>query len=174
MEITLTTPGALEAIGRCVSQLPEMIVGAGTVLHAVDAEEAIDRGAKYIVSPITDVEIIQVCKARGALCMAGASTPNEVFRAWHEGAGVVKVFPSNIGGPAYFRDLKGPFPNIDIMPTGGVTLETGPEFIRCGACAIGVGSALVDPALVREERFTEITSNARALVAAVEAARATV
>ncbi len=171
MEITLTTPGALEMIARCSSRIPKLAIGAGTVLDRGQAEEAIAAGASYIVSPITDAEVIATCNDRHTAVMPGALTPTEVYRAHNLGADVVKIFSAGIGGPAYFKDLKGPFPGIEIMPTGGVNLETGPEFIRCGACAIGVGGALVSPAMVRDRQFTAITRNARALVAAVKAAR---
>lgn len=171
MEITLTTPGAMDMIAHCSGKVENLVIGAGTVLEREQAEEAITAGADYIVSPITNPEIIALCNERHVGVMPGALTPSEVYRAHTLGADVVKIFSAGVGGPKYFKDLKGPLPQIEIMPTGGVNTETAPEFIRCGACAIGVGGALAGPRLVRERDFAAITANARSLIKSVKEAR---
>jgi 2-dehydro-3-deoxyphosphogluconate aldolase/(4S)-4-hydroxy-2-oxoglutarate aldolase len=173
IEITFTVPGALSVIERAARELKdEVLVGAGTVLDAETARAAILAGASYVVSPALRPDVIQLCRRYDIACMPGALTPTEVLHAWELGADIVKVFPAGVGGPQYFKDLKGPFPQIQIMPTGGVNKETASQFIKAGACAIGAGSELVGKALIAARQFEQITQNARDYVQLVRDARA--
>ncbi|HXB34853.1 MAG TPA: bifunctional 4-hydroxy-2-oxoglutarate aldolase/2-dehydro-3-deoxy-phosphogluconate aldolase [Puia sp.] len=143
LEITLNSPGALDLIRRVAGTMGDrLLVGAGTVLTAAEAELAIDAGAKFILSPSLDVDTIQVTKELGAVSVPGAFTATEILMAWRNGADIVKVFPASVGA-SYLRDLRGPLPQIRLMPTGGVNLNNIREFRAAGAVAYGIGSALV-------------------------------
>jgi 2-dehydro-3-deoxyphosphogluconate aldolase/(4S)-4-hydroxy-2-oxoglutarate aldolase len=143
LEITLNSPGALDLIRRVSAMMGDrLLVGAGTVLTPAEAELAIDAGAKFILSPSLDIETIQVTKELGAVSVPGAFTATEVLAAWRNGADIVKVFPASVGA-SYLRDLRGPLPQIRLMPTGGVNLQNIREFRAAGAVAYGIGSALV-------------------------------
>ena len=171
-EITMTVPGALDAIEATVRELgDEVFIGAGTVLDATTARLAISAGAAYIVAPNLDLEVVAMAHRYGVMVMPGCLTPTEIAKAWSAGADVIKLFPGRVATPGYFKDILGPFPQVRLMPTGNVNLETTPEYIKAGAVAVGVGKALVDPAAFREERWTDISANARSLRAAVDAAR---
>jgi 2-dehydro-3-deoxyphosphogluconate aldolase/(4S)-4-hydroxy-2-oxoglutarate aldolase len=143
LEITLNSPGAIDLI-RCVSETmgDRLLVGAGTVLTPAEAEMAIDAGARFILSPSLDIETIQVTKEMGAVSIPGAFTATEVLAAWRNGGDIVKVFPASVGA-SYIKDLRGPLPQIRLMPTGGVNLQNIREFRAAGAVAYGIGSALV-------------------------------
>lgn len=165
IEITMTTPSALETITQLAAEKPAgTLVGAGTVLDAQTAERVCDAGADFVVSPITATEMIAACKRRGIFVAPGAFTPTEILAAWEKGADVVKVFPAGSVGPSYFRDLRGPFPQIRLMPTGGVTLDNAREFIRSGACCVAIGTALIDREAVASEDWPGLTSRAKDLV----------
>lgn len=171
-EMTMTTPGALSAIESSVRELAgEAVIGAGTVLDAVTARLAIDAGASFIVGPSLDLEVIAMARRYGVVVVPGALTPTEVVAAWSAGADVVKLFPGRVATPGYFADLRGPLPQVRLMPTGNVDLETTPEYIRSGAIAVGVGRALVEPAAVRTAEWDAITERARRFRAAVDGAR---
>jgi 2-dehydro-3-deoxyphosphogluconate aldolase/(4S)-4-hydroxy-2-oxoglutarate aldolase len=143
LEITLNSPGALEAIRQVSDTMGEgLLVGAGTVLTAAEAEAAIDAGARFILSPSLDIDTIRVTRQRGAVSIPGAFTATEILTAYRNGAHIVKVFPASVGA-SYFRDLRGPLPQIPLMPTGGVNLDNIREFRAAGAVAFGIGSALV-------------------------------
>jgi 2-dehydro-3-deoxyphosphogluconate aldolase / (4S)-4-hydroxy-2-oxoglutarate aldolase len=143
LEITLNSPGALELIRQVSGAMGDrVLVGAGTVLSAAESEMAIDAGARFILSPSLDAETIRVTKARGAVSVPGALTASEVVAAWRCGADIVKLFPASVGAQ-YLRDLRGPLPQIPLMPTGGVNLHNIREFRAAGAVAYGIGSALV-------------------------------
>jgi 2-dehydro-3-deoxyphosphogluconate aldolase/(4S)-4-hydroxy-2-oxoglutarate aldolase len=143
LEITLNSPGALDLIRQVAEKMGDrLLVGAGTVLTPAEAELAIDAGAKFILSPSLDVETIQVTKELGAVSVPGAFTATEILMAWRNGADIVKVFPASVGA-SYLRDLRGPLPQIRLMPTGGVNLNNIGEFRAAGAVAYGIGSALV-------------------------------
>ena len=162
IEVTFTVPGALDIIRELAGRgYPGLILGAGTVLGPDVAESAIDAGAEFIVSPSTNVATIQAAKARGAAVFPGALTPTEVITAWQAGGDVIKIFPANVMGPTYFKDLHGPFPDIPFMPTGGVDLNTARTWLENGAVALGVGGALIDKKLMKEGNFAEITERAR-------------
>lgn len=165
LEITMTVPGALDIIHTLAEKKPEgVLVGAGTVLDAETAAAAIWSGADFIVSPITEPGMIAACRAHDTFVAPGAFTPTEIVSAWDKGADIVKVFPATSLGPQYFRDLKGPFPQIRLMPTGGVTVENAREFIKAGASAVGIGTALVDKKAVEAGDWNALTEKARQLV----------
>ena len=172
VEITMTTPGALDAIGECANRLgSEFLLGAGTVLDPETARAAILAGAEYIVTPTLNPDVITLCRRYDKIVIPGALTPTEILTAWECGADIVKVFPATAVGPRYFKDVKGPLPQIDLMPTGGVDLDNAGDFIRAGACAIAVGGNLVDKAAVAAGNWQVLTDTARQYVDAVRAAR---
>jgi 2-dehydro-3-deoxyphosphogluconate aldolase/(4S)-4-hydroxy-2-oxoglutarate aldolase len=171
VEITLTTPGALEAITELASHGGGAVVGAGTVLDEKAARSVITAGARFVVSPTLDRDVVRVCRDQGVTCIPGAFTPTELLEAWRAGAPTVKLFPASTGGPRYLREVLAPLPFLRVVPSGGVSLENAAEWIRAGAAAISVGSALLDAALVRQARWGELTARARALVDSVAAAR---
>ena len=172
IEVTLNTSGALSMLRAIADHFGDrLIIGAGTVLSADAAREAIAAGAQLIVSPHLDEAIIAAATAHQVACIPGAFTPTEIVRAWTAGASMVKVFPAGPVGPRYIRDLLAPLDNIPLVPTGGVTLENAGDFIRAGAAALGLGSALVSPALVAAGQFERLTETARAFLATIRAAR---
>lgn len=174
LEITLTVPGAVGIIRELTGRLgDEALIGAGTVLDAATAQECIDAGAKFIVSPALDVPTIELCRRLNVPVFAGALTPTEIVTAWKAGANAVKVFPANsVGGASYLRSVKAPLPQVELLPTGGVNLNTAADFIKAGAMALGIGADLVDLAALRRGDAAAITEKARQYVAAVAAARA--
>jgi len=173
LEVTMTVPGAVKLIEQLVRALPEtVLVGAGTVLDPETARSVILAGARYVVSPVFRPELIALCHRYEVAAMPGCFTPTEILGAWEAGADLVKVFPATALGPGYFKDLRGPLPQVKLMPTGGVTRENAGDWIRAGACAIGVGTALVDPAAVAERRLGDISASARLFISAVSDARA--
>jgi len=149
------------------------LLGAGTILDPESCRAALLAGAEFVVTPSLDVRVIEMARRYSKPCFPGALTPTEVLTAWQAGADMVKIFPAGpVGGPKYIKALKGPFPQIDFVPTGGVNLETTPEFIKAGAAAVAVGGELVDVKALREGKVDVITSNARRFMDAVRAARA--
>lgn len=166
IEIPMTVPGALSLI-REISTDPnlDVVIGAGTVLDAETAQAAIDAGAEYVVSPHTDFEIIEVCKQRQKVSIPGAFTPTEIYNAWKAGADIVKIFSTRPVGPTYLSDLKGPFPNIEFIPSGGVSIDNAADFIRAGACAVTIGRDVADPKAIDRGDLDQVTKNARRLVA---------
>jgi len=174
LEVTMTVPRAIELIAEIAPSLPPgFLLGAGTVVDPDTARAAVKAGARYIVSPVFRPAVIEASHAAGAAAMPGCFSPTEILAAWDAGADVVKVFPATALGPAYFKDLKGPMPQVRLMPTGGVSLENAAEWIRAGAVAVGVGGALVDSKLVAAGDFAGITERARRFVERVRQARET-
>lgn len=172
IEVTFTVPGAAEIIRRLAEEMgEEILLGAGTVLTADQAREAVAAGAEYLIAPDTDPEVIAEAHRLGRPIFPGAFSPSEVARAWKLGADLIKLFPAARLGPAYLKDLRGPFPQIPLVPVGGVDASNCADYFRNGAVAIGVGGKLVDRALLREGRYDEITRRARELAAAVQVAR---
>ena len=162
IEVTFTVPNALEIIERLAAKVSEdVILGAGTVLTAEMAANALDAGAQFIVSPSTSLATIEMAKSRGVPVFPGALTPTEVITAWQAGGDIIKIFPANVVGPTYLKDLHGPFPDIPFMPTGGVDLNTARSWLENGAVCLGVGGALIDKKLMAEGNFAEITNRAR-------------
>lgn len=172
LEVTMTVPRAIELIAEIAPSLPPgFLLGAGTVVDPDTARAAVKAGARYIVSPVFRPAVVEAAHASGAAAMPGCFSPTEILAAWDAGADVVKVFPATALGPAYFKDLKGPMPQVRLMPTGGVSLENAAEWIRAGAVAVGVGGALVDPKLVAAGDFAGITERARRFIERVRQAR---
>jgi len=170
IEITMTVPGAVEIIRElAATKVPGTLIGAGTVLDAAQAAEVIAAGADFVVSPITDFGMLEVCREAGVLAAPGAFTPTEILTAWRAGADIVKVFPATSLGPRFFRDLRGPLPQVRIMPTGGVTLENARDFLAAGACCVGIGTALVDTKLVAAGDWEALETRARVLTASLDA-----
>ncbi len=174
VEITMTVPGAIEVIAQLARTVSDtVLVGAGTVLDADTARECIAAGAKFIVSPGFDRETADLVWREGTLLMAGALTPTEIMAASKAGADFVKIFPcGSMGGPKYIRALRGPFPKVPFIPTGGVNLETAGDFIRAGVAALGVGGELVQADALKSGNAAVITENARKFLQAVKSARA--
>jgi len=172
-EITMTVPGAVEIIRELVNTRgSDVLVGAGTVLDAETAARCLDAGAQFIVSPGLDVETVALVAKKGSVIMAGALTPTEVITAWKAGSDFVKVFPcGQVGGPKYINALRGPLPNIPLIPTGGVNLNTAVDFILAGCAALGVGGELVQSAALKEGRPEIITEAARKFVELVKLGR---
>ncbi|MDD8027290.1 MAG: bifunctional 4-hydroxy-2-oxoglutarate aldolase/2-dehydro-3-deoxy-phosphogluconate aldolase [Acidobacteriota bacterium] len=168
VEITMTVPGAVDIIrGLADRKLPGIRLGAGTVLDAETAVAVIEAGADFVVSPVADPGMIRECRRCGVLVAPGAYTPAEIWRAWNDGADIVKVFPATSLGPSYFKDIKGPFPDVRLMPTGGVTPANAKSFLDAGACCVGIGTALLDGKLIAESRWDELTARAAGLVDAL-------
>ena len=172
IEVTMTVPGAVGLIGQLAKSLPPGIVlGAGTVTDAATARAVIDAGARFIVSPVFRREVVAICLERGVVAAPGCFSPTEILDAHEMGADVVKVFPATALGPQYIKDLRAPMPQLRLMPTGGVTLDNAGDWIRAGAVAVGVGSALLDTKAIDEGRFDVIVGNARRIVASVASGR---
>ncbi len=156
-EITLTVPDAIEVIRKVRDALGDSIVlGAGSVLDPETARAALLAGAEYIVGPGLNLDVIRLCRRYGKVVMPGALTPTEVVAAWEAGADVVKIFPSDLGGPAYIKALRAPLPQIRMMPTGGVDLSTAEAFLKAGACCLGVGGSLVEAKAVASGDFARL------------------
>ena len=174
LEITMTVPGAIGVIEQCAKAYgSDALVGAGTVLDAETARACILSGAQFVVSPALNVETIACCRRYGIAIMPGALTPTEVVTAWTAGADFVKVFPAGaLGGASYLKALKAPLPQIELIPTGGVSLKTAADFIKAGASALGVGADLVDLKAIRDGQANVITERAKQYVEIVREARA--
>jgi 2-dehydro-3-deoxyphosphogluconate aldolase/(4S)-4-hydroxy-2-oxoglutarate aldolase len=165
IEITMTTPRALEVIAAMSkTKSADSLIGAGTVLDPETTAQAIHAGADFIVSPITNFEMIQACRRYDTFVAPGAFTPTEIVAAWEAGADVVKVFPATSVGPKYFKDIKGPLPQVRLMPTGGVSIENAREFIDNGACCVAIGTALLDKKAIDTGKWDVLTQKAKALV----------
>jgi len=174
VEITTTVPDAMDVICELVkSHGTDVLVGAGTVLDAETARRCLDAGAQFLVSPGLELEVVQLAGRERILVMAGALTPTEVINTWKAGSDLVKVFPcAQVGGPKYIQALRGPLPQIPLVPTGGVNLQNAGEFIRAGAAALGVGGELVESAALKSGKPQIITDNARKFLAIVQQTRA--
>ncbi|MEM7682098.1 MAG: bifunctional 4-hydroxy-2-oxoglutarate aldolase/2-dehydro-3-deoxy-phosphogluconate aldolase [Planctomycetota bacterium] len=173
IEITLTVPGALRVIEAVAKRaLPNVLVGAGSVLDAESAKRVIDAGATFVVSPVVAPDVIATAKEHGAAVSAGALTPTEAWRAASLGAGLVKVFPADAAGMPYLKSILAPMPHLKLMPTGGVTLDNAGDWLRAGASAVGVGSALVSQALLDQHDWPALTARAQQVRHSVDQARA--
>lgn len=172
IEVTMTTPNALEVIRNARQACGDSAaIGVGTVLDAPTANAAILAGAQFVVAPIIDLATVELCRREGVPVFPGAMTPTEIVRAWQAGADMVKVFPTTSLGATFIRDLRGPFPQIKFIPTGGVTLETVADFIKAGSTAVGVGSSLVTKAALKNRDFASIKATAEEFLKRVRAAR---
>jgi len=172
MEVTMTTPGAIDVIKAVATDLRQkVIIGAGTVLDPETARAVILAGAEFVVSPTLNPATIEVCRRYSKVVVPGAFTPTEILTAWQAGGDIVKVFPATVVGPGYLRDIKGPLPQIRLSPTGGVSLENAGEFIRCGACCVAVGGNLVSKKALANKDWALITDTARRFIEEVRKAR---
>jgi 2-dehydro-3-deoxyphosphogluconate aldolase/(4S)-4-hydroxy-2-oxoglutarate aldolase len=172
-EITMTVPGAIRALEKVADSFGDkLMLGAGTVLDPETARACMLAGAQFFVTPSLRISTIEICKRYSKVICPGALTPTEVLTAWEAGADVVKVFPcGNVGGAKYIKALKGPFPQIEMIPTGGVNLETTGDFLKAGACAVAVGGELVDGKTIKEGRYDVIEDRARQYLACIAKAR---
>lgn len=172
IEVTMTVPGALDAIARLAREMgDEVLVGVGSVLDAETARRAVEAGARFVVSPVFRQEVVEEAHRHDAAALPGAFTPTEILRAHQAGADLVKVFPSDALGPSFIKGVLAPMPFLKLVPTGGVTPENAGSWIRAGAAAVGLGGALVDPALAAKGDWAMITRLARQTADAVAAAR---
>jgi 2-dehydro-3-deoxyphosphogluconate aldolase/(4S)-4-hydroxy-2-oxoglutarate aldolase len=173
LEVTMTVPGAIDVISAVIrSSQGRVVVGAGTVLDSETARACIIAGAQFVVSPALNLGTIEVCRRYSIAVIPGALTPTEIVTAWEAGADIVKVFPcGSLGGPKYLAALKGPLPQIELIPTGGVSLSNAADFLAAGACALGAGSDLVDSSALAKGNLDVITENTRKYVAVVQQAR---
>jgi 2-dehydro-3-deoxyphosphogluconate aldolase/(4S)-4-hydroxy-2-oxoglutarate aldolase len=172
IEITLTVPNAFQLIEKTAKEFGDaLLVGVGSVLNSESAQRAIDSGANYVVSPILKLEIIETAHKAGVPAMPGSFTPTEIQTAYEAGADIVKVFPADVVGMAFFKAVKAPMPHLKLMPTGGVTLTNAGDWIKAGACAVGVGSALLDPKAIEAGDYAKLTQNAKLLMESVNSVR---
>jgi 2-dehydro-3-deoxyphosphogluconate aldolase/(4S)-4-hydroxy-2-oxoglutarate aldolase len=172
MEVTFTVPRALQVLEKVADRIGDKILlGAGTVLDPETARAALLAGAEFIVSPTVNLDVIRLCRRYDKAVMPGAFTPTEVLAAWEAGADIVKIFPSDVTGPQYIKALRGPLPQVRMMPTGGVNLETAAAFLRAGACALGIGGSLVEPKAVAGGDLQRIESLAKQYVQIVQEVR---
>jgi 2-dehydro-3-deoxyphosphogluconate aldolase/(4S)-4-hydroxy-2-oxoglutarate aldolase len=173
IEITMSVQGAIDVIKELTQKYKdEIIMGAGTVLDTETGRAALLAGAQFIVSPTLNLDLIQLAHRYSAVVIPGATTPTEILTAWNAGADMVKVFPAGqLGGPEYLKALRGPLPQILLVPTGGVNLQNAGAFIKAGATALGVGGELVDKKAVKEKKFNVITENTRAFLKVIKEAR---
>ena len=173
LEVTMTVPNAVNLIRELAPTMPEgFLLGAGTVIDPDTARAVIDAGARFVVGPVFRPDVIRACHERDVPAMPGCFSPTEILTAHEAGADIVKVFPATMLGPQFIKDVRAPLPQVKLMPTGGVTLDNAGDWIRAGAVAVGVGSALVDTKAIDAGRFEIITANARRVVQNVTAARA--
>jgi len=172
MEVILTVPNALEVLRQVRQALGDrVLLGAGTVLDPETARAVLLAGANFVVAPTLNLDVIRLCRRYDRLVMPGAFTPTEVLAAWEAGADIVKIFPAEVVGPAFFRALRGPLPQVRLMPTGGVDLTTAADFLQAGACCLGVGGQLVEPGAVARGDFDRIRDLARQFTAMVKGYR---
>jgi 2-dehydro-3-deoxyphosphogluconate aldolase/(4S)-4-hydroxy-2-oxoglutarate aldolase len=172
LEVTMTVPGAVELIAELAPTMPDgFLLGAGTVTDAETVRRVIDAGAKFVVSPVFRRSVVDACHERETPVMPGCLTPTEILDAWDAGADIVKVFPATALGPGYIKDIRGPLPHVKLMPTGGVTLDTAGDWLRAGAVAVGVGTALTDATAIAAGDYAKLRANAERIVANVRAAQ---
>ena len=172
LEITMTVPGAVKVIEEVAASAPPgVLVGAGTVTDVVTAAAVMDAGARFVVGPILSLPVIEEVRKRGCVAIPGCFSPTEILTAWNAGADIVKIFPATSLGPRYIKDLHGPFPDLRLMPTGGVSLANVAQWIKDGAFAVGVGTDLLDKTLIQNEDYKGLEARARQFVSAIEDAR---
>jgi len=171
-EVTLTTPGAVDAVRDLVAaKIPGLMIGAGTVLDVEAANAVIDAGARFVVSPTLELDVLKVCVERNIICIPGGFSPSEILTAWRLGASIVKVYPSSSVGPSFIANVLGPLPFLRMSPSGGMTLENAGDWIRAGAVAVSMAQALMDPVVIRNGDWNELTARAKRVVDSVAAAR---
>ena len=164
-EITMTVPNAIKLIEKMSKELDEnIIIGVGSVLNKLTTEDAIKAGAKYVVSPILKKEIIEMAQKYDVPVMPGCFTPTEIYSAFEMGADIAKVFPADVVGMPFFKAILAPMPHLKLMPTGGVSLTNAGDWLKAGACAVGIGSALLDDKAIKEENYLKLTENAKTIM----------
>ncbi len=169
LEVTMTVPGAMHVMRKLAEDRPDLLIGAGTVLDPETARMCILEGAQFVVSPALNVKTIEMCQRYSVAALPGALTPTEIVNAWQAGADVVKVFPASaMGGASYLKSVKAPLPQVELIPTGGVSLATAEDFLKAGAFALGVGADLVDAKAMAEGRPEAVTESARKYLAVVK------
>jgi 2-dehydro-3-deoxyphosphogluconate aldolase / (4S)-4-hydroxy-2-oxoglutarate aldolase len=174
LEVTMTVPRAVELIAELAPTMPSgLLLGAGTVVDAATAKRVIDAGAQFVVGPVFRREVIAACHECDVPVLPGCFTPTEILDAWDAGADIVKVFPATALGPGFIKDVRAPLPHVKLMPTGGVTLDNAGEWIKAGAVAVGVGTALLDAKAIAAGDYATLRANAERIVANVRAARGT-
>lgn len=174
VEITMSVPGALDVLRQVRQSMGDrVLLGAGTVLDSETARAVLLAGAEYVVAPTLNLDVIRLCHRYDRLVMPGCFTPTEILAAWDAGADVIKVFPADVVGPAFFKALRGPLPQVRLMPTGGVDLHTAADFLQAGACCLGIGGQLVEPKAVANGNFDRIRDLAAQYVAIVRSVRPT-
>ena len=172
LEVTMTVPRAVDLIRELAPTMPSgFLLGAGTVIDAETAKAVIDAGARYVVSPVFRPDVIDACHLRDVPMMPGCFSPTEILAAHDAGADIIKVFPATMLGPQFLKDVRAPLPQVKLMPTGGVTLDNAGDWIRAGAVAVGIGSALVDAKAIEAGQLDVIAANARTVIANVKSAR---
>jgi 2-dehydro-3-deoxyphosphogluconate aldolase/(4S)-4-hydroxy-2-oxoglutarate aldolase len=172
LEVTMTVPGAIDLIRQIAPTLPPgFLLGAGTVVDRETAVKVIDAGAQFVVSPVCRTAVIEASHERSVPALPGCFTPTEILDAWDAGADIVKVFPATSLGPAFLKDVRGPLPQVKLMPTGGVSLENAGDWIRAGAVAVGVGTALLDASAIQTGDYRKLRANAERIVANIRAVR---
>jgi 2-dehydro-3-deoxyphosphogluconate aldolase/(4S)-4-hydroxy-2-oxoglutarate aldolase len=172
LEVTMTVPRAVDLIRDLAARIPDgFLLGAGTVTDAATARAVIDAGASFVVGPVFRMDVIAACHERGVPAIPGCFSPTEILDAYEAGADIIKVFPATALGPQFIKDVRAPLPQVKLMPTGGVTVENAGDWIRAGAVAVGLGSALLDTAAIESGQLDVITRNAERAVASVTAAR---
>lgn len=171
IELTMTTPGAIRILEKATAALPDFLFGLGTVLDAETARMGILAGARFIVTPALRPDVITLCQRYSVPLFCGALTPTEVITAWESGADAAKIFPAEFFGPAYIKSLKAPFPQVEMVPTGGVNPDNVGDFIKAGAFATAAGSSLVEAKALKEKNWAAITAKAQAFVQAVAATK---
>ncbi|HEY3756237.1 MAG TPA: bifunctional 4-hydroxy-2-oxoglutarate aldolase/2-dehydro-3-deoxy-phosphogluconate aldolase [Opitutaceae bacterium] len=167
IELTMTTPGAIRMLEKATAELPDFIFGLGTVLDAETARAGILAGARFLVTPAVRPDVVTMARRYSVPVLCGALTPTEVITAWEAGADAVKIFPAEFFGPAYIKSLKAPLPQVELVPTGGVTAENVGDFLKAGAMATAAGSSLVDAKAFKERNWAVITAKAKAFADAV-------
>jgi 2-dehydro-3-deoxyphosphogluconate aldolase/(4S)-4-hydroxy-2-oxoglutarate aldolase len=173
VEITMTVPDALDVVRQVRRALGDhVLLGAGTILDPETARAALLAGAEYLVAPTVNLDVIRLCQRYDKLVMPGAFTPTEILAAWEAGADIIKVFPADVLGPAFFKAVRAPLPQVRLMPTGGVDLNTAADFLKAGASCLGIGSQLVEPKAVAERDFDRIRELASRYIAIVKETRA--
>lgn len=164
IEITMTVPGAVDIITEMARTAPpDVLIGAGTVTDPETAKAVIKAGAKFVVGPVLNLDVLAMCRNNDVVCMPGCFSPTEILGGWNAGADIIKVFPATSLGPKYFKDISGPFPQIRMMPTGGVSVDNVGEWVAAGAVAVGIGSDLLDKKAIDEERYEILTERAQRL-----------
>jgi 2-dehydro-3-deoxyphosphogluconate aldolase/(4S)-4-hydroxy-2-oxoglutarate aldolase len=164
IEITMTVPGAVDIIaGMARSAPPDVVIGAGTVTDKSTALDVIKAGAKFVVGPVLNLDMITACRNGDVVCIPGCFSPTEILQGWNAGADIIKVFPATSLGPKYFKDIAGPLPHVRLMPTGGVTIDNVGEWVAAGAVAVGIGSDLLDKKAIENEQYEALTERARRL-----------